>query len=54
MDAVAKEDVAVLQGYPRRLSPGIVYSAVVDTPHDMIPRDGPPAAPIADFLKRLP
>jgi hypothetical protein len=54
VDAVGKDDVAVLRGYPRRLSPGIVYGVAVATPHDLIPRDGPPAGPIADFLKRLP
>jgi hypothetical protein len=54
VDAAGKGDIAVLRAYPRRLSPGIAYAAWVETPHDLIPRDGPPAAPIADFLKRLP
>ena len=53
-DAVAKDEVAVLRAYPRRLSPGIAYLAWVETPHELIPRDGPPKAPLADFLRRLP
>lgn len=54
VEALAKDGIDVHRAYPRRISPGIVYVAWVDTSHDLIPRDGPPAAPIADFLKRLP
>lgn len=53
-DALGKDDIAVVRAYPKRLSPGIVYLAWVETPHDLIPCDGPPKAPITDLLRRLP
>jgi hypothetical protein len=52
--ALAKDGIAVAGAYPERLGPGSVLVLWVDTPHDLIPRDGPPAGPIADLLRRLP
>ncbi|MGE5146739.1 MAG: alpha/beta hydrolase [Candidatus Eiseniibacteriota bacterium] len=52
--ALAEEGIPVAARYPERLAPGAVHLVPVDTPHDRIPLDGPPARPLADILRRLP
>ena len=52
--ALAKDGLSVSGAHPERLAPGSIHAVWTDTAHDLIPRDGPPAAPIADFLRRLP
>jgi hypothetical protein len=52
--ALAEGGIAVAARYPERLAAGTVHLVWVDTPHDRVPLDGPPARPLADILRRLP
>lgn len=54
IEAARRRGRKVTRDLPKRLRAGQIYAVAIATPHERIVQEGPPQAPLAEFLRRLP